>query len=748
MRSGWTRRRLAASLGSAMLAAALAVGLLPGSAAAIDPIVGVPIPDERLGDTLPGQHMQAMTFDLDGDGNRELVTAGTAPDAPGIAAVRAWWIDADGHAAASNPIHVRRAASVDEKLTQRGTLGIDRDGMVAVKIAEGSPLFVARRDGQAHLFVGGEGMPDDGSTPCCLTIWEVAAGSEHSIELTLVANPSTSATQLEVADLDGDGTDEIFVIEGPWSWEGDVAPPLETALLRWDGRRFVRRAMTVELPAGPALTVNSGPAAIADTDGRPGDDLLFTEWDPIAESPRLVRLTLRGDELHAEASGLGDQFGLPYAVDVEGGPAIVTSDGSSTLQLWRWPADRSMEMEATRITGGDPRAIFGTGSQARIVAGTGCCPTGSVVVVAGDLGDGAGPRTEFTRDARSSAIPADVLQTLSPWEGVVRDGLPGIPEAYAFSGVLVFPVADPIRLAASQPAPLMLGIRPVGTAGPGNAWEVLAPNDQEGHYDPQSTPGIVWMGGQASPGVLWLVAAEELKRSEVNEGQLAPTFRGAAVDPRSSDLEQVLMVGSEAVYADVTGPPGTVVHFLTRGISDGSAVIPPSGTLAIRLLDAASPDAPNGSGTNARLWAVTPAGHVYGGVWRLRVYRSPPDLDLTIPEGIFAFEPTIAGSTSPGARVTINGVPAEVSPTGSFRLPVDAGILPTEFRIVATDPVDNATVRVTSLVWPIDYRRLPFVPIAVVVTVVAGLLLYLRKPVSDPRRRAPEDDATFEEIGG
>jgi hypothetical protein len=51
-------------------------------------------------------------------------------------------------------------------------------------------------------------------------------------------------------------------------------------------------------------------------------------------------------------------------------------------------------------------------------------------------------------------------------------------------------------------------------------------------------------------------------------------------------------------------------------------------------------------------------------------------------------------------------------------------------------------------VWPLDYRQLPFVPIAVLLTVAAGLALFLRKPDGGPSRRPPDEPATFEEIGG
>ena len=65
---------------------------------------------------------------------------------------------------------------------------------------------------------------------------------------------------------------------------------------------------------------------------------------------------------------------------------------------------------------------------------------------------------------------------------------PAMPDVYVFSGQVVFPVADPRRLAASEQAPLMVGTRPVGSVGPGGTWEVMTLNDNEGHYDPRFAP--------------------------------------------------------------------------------------------------------------------------------------------------------------------------------------------------------------------------------------------------------------------
>ena len=82
-----------------------------------------------------------------------------------------------------------------------------------------------------------------------------------------------------MADLDDDGTDELFVIEGPWTWEGDVPPPAQLALLRWDSDRFVRRVITLSPSLASALSLNSDLSVVADTDGQPGDDLVFSVWD-------------------------------------------------------------------------------------------------------------------------------------------------------------------------------------------------------------------------------------------------------------------------------------------------------------------------------------------------------------------------------------------------------------------------------------------------------------------------------------
>jgi hypothetical protein len=735
--------RLRRAGGAAVLCAVLAASLASAPASAVEPLRGTPIPDEVVGDRLPVDVISTKTFDLDGDGARELLTVGPAVDAPGVAAVQVWWVDADGHVTASNEVHVRRRASVDEQLTQRGSLGIDRDGMVPVKIAEGAPLFAAQRDGRAVAFVAGEGFPDDGTTPCCLTIWEITLQPDHAIGLTVAADTSRLGSDITVADLDGDGTDELWVGEGPWTYDEGENPPVEVGLLRWNGSRFVHRNIDLGLSAA---TCCSTPAAVGETDGVAGDDLIVAQYPPDGNGPpHIVRVTLRaGDRFVTETASAGD-LGAIQIMALQHGPAIATSDGLSVLHLWSWPRDEAIEPGANRISGAWPVATFGTGSDARIFVSSGGYPTTSIVALPGDLGGGAGPRVEFTRDGRTSAFATGFYINVPPWEGVIPDGLPGHPDAYLFSGQVVFPLPNPAGLAASETGPVMVGKRPVGRVGPDGSWEVVVLNDDQGHYDPGPMGSTFYMFNTSTPGPAQLVAADALLHGESNDGLLEPTFLGAARDPL---IEGGLLVGKEAVSAVIHGPPGTIVHWLTRGVPDGEGEIDANGILTIPLLEAAEPDAPNGTRVTVLATAVTPAGHAYAGRWRIRAFRTPPDLDVAVPEGLLQLSPTVSGQTEPGVTLTVNGVPAPVDASGAFTAPVAAGILPTEFRIVATDPVDNVTTRVVSLVWPLDYRRLPFVPIAVVITVIAGLALYLRRPEDKPGRRVADEDATFEEIGG
>ncbi|MGH2484242.1 MAG: hypothetical protein ACRDE9_07280, partial [Candidatus Limnocylindria bacterium] len=685
----------------------------------------------------------ATAFDLDRDGTRELVLVTGSETNPGLAAVQAWYVDDIelGVSAASpgNSVPLRRSASGDELLTGVARSGIDADGMIAVQLDEPARLLSADRAGVQVLLVATIGTDAQFDGPCCLTIWEVV-DNDRSLELRLVADTQRYAEELIAADMDGDGTDELLVMEGPIFAATEV---LDLSVLRWNGLRFERTGFTIpDISSCCATFLDAG-----ETDGAPGDEVLLARSlvGPGRSPPTgLHRVSLRLGAPFVERADIGDVIAARVLL-LETGPALVSAEGT-VLFLWSWPRDGLANRLAARASGGAPSAVFGTGAGTRIVAGAAFQDPGSVLVLPGDLSGGAGPSTPFGQDTRPGAFAAthrDISgDALTPFFGVIPGGLPGEGDVYVFGGRMVRPVSDPEVLAEVASIALLPGLEPVGTVGPAGAWIALLTEFSE-FTGIDVRPPAVGVLAARSPSTLLLVATSSIVEPEANGGHLAPTFIGVAPDP---DHPGQLMVGSEAAYAEIRGPPGTIVWWEARG--EGNLTVGADGVVRIQLLEAAGPNAPDGSGTTARVWLVTPAGHAYHGTWRIRVYRQPPSLTFTADDALVDFSPTVSGRTVPGATLTIDGRPVELAPNGSFAASVDAGILPTELRIVAVDPVGNRTERVVSVVWPVDYRRLPFVPMAVLLTVAAALALFLRRPDTGPSRRNPDDGATFEEIGG
>jgi len=735
------RRQLAAR--ALLFAVLVSLLLAPAPAAAVDPIPGMPLPAEPEAIGLPFV-ADALPFDLDGDGTRELVVVTGSEADPGLAALQAWYVDdvALGASAATpgNAVPLRRSASGDELLTGVGRARIDDEGMIAVELDDPARLVPAHRDGREILLVATLGTEATFSGPCCLTIWEVV-DRDRTLELRLVAATQRNADKLIAADMDGDGTDELLVSEGPQNFDAR----LDVGLLRWNGARYERTGFTIPGISGCcARFMDTG-----ETDGAPGAEVLLAGplVGPSGDAPTgLHRVSLRDGAPFVERAAIGEVLAA-RALFLDEGPAVVTSTAFTTLTLWSWPRDaEAAERRAARTSGGFPAAVFGTGSETRILVRTGDPPL-SVNVLPGDLGGGAGPSVVFGRDTRPGAFAATVqitgASTLTPFFGVIPGGLPGEPDVYVFGGRVVRPVSDPDALAEAASVALLPGLTLIGTVGPGGAWIALEFEISEATaLDFPPSAGVLLTA--RSPVGIRLVATASLMEPEANGAHLTPSFFGVAPDP---DHPGGLIVGNEAASAEITGPPGTYVSWVSRGDS-GQTTIGADGVAQIRLLESAEPTAPDGSGAIARIWVVTPAGHGYHGTWRIRVFRQPPSLAFTGDDVLVDFSPTVSGQTVPGATVTIDGRPVQLAPNGSFEASVDAGILPTQLRVVAVDLVGNRTERVVTVIWPVDYRRLPFVPMAVLLTVGAAAVLFLRRPDTGPSRRTPDDGATFEEIGG
>jgi hypothetical protein len=731
--------RLRPTLVAATAVLVLGLGVID-PVAALDPIPGVPLPDEPAAIQLTDSATDARSFDLDGDGVDELVAVVAREDAGGLAAVQAWSVEADGTLEAANRVRLRRSASVDELLSGRGRLGIDRDDMIAMRLNEPAKFLVVQRDGRDVLLVAAMGTQTDFDVPCCLTIWEVSLDDGGSLDLLLVADTQRDAFEVAAVDFDGDGTDELLVTEG------QVAPPEEGpdgSLLRWSVDHFARTGFT--MPLDQCCTVIHD---VADTDGLPGEEVLLLAAAAQEGPITLHRLTVRGSTVHVEHSQAGE-VATARAMVLASGPAIVTADYVSALTVWSWPAGVSVREIAHRVIGGQIAAVMGTGDQTRIIISADPS-SGSIFVVPGDLGGGAGPTATITRDRRAAIFAASVPNLTdsfepTPFFGLLPDGLPGEADVFVFGGTQITLDPEPTSLVASMPIALLPDMAPVARVGPDGSWTALvARSPFESAFSTGRPGSFVDILSPISAGPLHLASTSSLMEEEADLGRLSPTFIGVA-----PDLEHppILIVGNEAVDAEIHAPPGTVVTWEARGVQD-SATVTPDGIGRIRLMEAAGPNAPDGSGVNVGMRLVTPSGHAYSGLWRINVYRQPPDLGIRDQPGLVDFNPTLTGRTLSGSTLTINGVEAEVADDGSFSVPVEVGVLPTELRVVVTDPVGNRTERIITRVWPLDYRQLPFVPIAVLLTVAAAAILFLRKPDARPGRGRPDDGATFEEIGG
>ncbi len=348
------RRAIVAAAVTAPIAASL--GGNPAPVFGAEPYRGTPLPDEAPSILLSEVTASVLAYDLDGDGAREIVGVVARHDETELAAVQTWAIAADGSVDASNRAPVRRSASVDELGASRLRGAIDSDGMLPVRMSEPARLFAARRAGEDVLLVAAVGSENSVGGPCCLTIWEVSATSGVDINLRLVAETHRYAAQLMPADLDGDGTDELFVLEGPL----EEAKSADAALLRWTGTEFARQAF----PIPGVMSWSPYLLDVGETDGYAGDEVIASgsaeplERDGVFQDfPVLMRISLRdGTPTVERLEGQGYVDGA-RAVALGDGPVLLIGQGS-VLHLWSWPRDQAPVELASTYSAGALAAVY------------------------------------------------------------------------------------------------------------------------------------------------------------------------------------------------------------------------------------------------------------------------------------------------------------------------------------------------------------------------------------------------------
>jgi hypothetical protein len=699
-----------------MLLAALAVGMAGSPVAAVETI-----PAEDVV-ALPGSPSYgAIVADVDGDGTRELV--GLVPWAtnPGLQAIEVFAMQ-DGQPVSRGQVQLARAAAPDDTFAGNNP---DESALLPLGVNEPARLLALRIGADERVLVATmQGSTTDPGIErsCCLTLWWLSLDRNGATDLQFIQNTAASAAWIVAADMDGDGTDELAVVETP-----DPVLPAASRIrvLRWNGADFT--ILTAD--AGEGLI--SGPLTVlGDSDGIPGDEVGYTAlpgtFDQVAAT--LHRISLVDGRLRAEWTLLPEAGNL-LAIPGPDGARIVLVARGDTYAL-RWPAGTpGASVESTSARGGTPLGVLGAGDQARILV-----LRGGVV----DLLDARLVSRQIVPGGAAAARFA--ASSWPPFHGELPGGEDFGRPALVFGGHLITAPPPQGGRAQIREIAALPGRVPVGLFGAGNRWAAVAtgvslPADRRG--------GPLTAVGARSSG-LYVTATATLLGPEADGGLLSPRIEGALLDDGPSD--RPTLISSGEIRAAVEGPEGSIVAVVGQRGGLRQASIGPGGRAEMTLVED-DPEATADERLTVRLLVTTPAGHGYGAIWEVRILRRPPTLMASAPIAPLSFSVPLTGRTAPGARLVVDGTPVPVEPDGSFSAEVGAGPWPRAVRLEATDRIGNASQLTLEVVGLVDYRRLPWIPIVAGMTLLAGALLYLRVPKPAARHVSTDpDEGVLEEI--
>jgi hypothetical protein len=692
------RRRL--SIVALIVATSLS---LPSAVAAV-----VAIPHDQTADVLQGATITAIVGDVDGDGIRELVRLRASASNQFVLDVEVVSVGSGGH------IRIHAPASLVDASPQANDL--------VGRVDQPARLLAWRLHGIERVLVAAVGVLPD-QHPCCLTVWQVEL-SRDDATLRPMPGLDGSAGQILAVDMDADGTDEL-VLESP-----------ETiAVFRWtgDGFALVRRLMWFD-SAGTLIS-------LGESDGRPGDEagsVLSSETG--AGSVLLARVALdAAGDLRLERADLPFFGELAPLAGPDGGRLVIGSDFEGAALL-HWPAGAArITVEATAPRRrGIPLAALGAGADARLVL---LRDGGTVDVLGPDL------RPNLLGIAGGVAGASFERTPAAPYVGLLPGGLPDGEEALIFQGRMVTPASGVggrsrlgERIIASLP-----GVTPIGVFGPGGARMGLAiPNSllrSTPTFDADRKGGQLTIAAGSSAGLALAVAdTDAVLSAEPDNGRLDPQTPGAVADERGSRRTMLTRGPFSALLA---APAGSRV--LARAMDDAANLrVDESGSATVTL-DPVSARA--GGAFQGSVLVLTPSGHGYHAEWDVRIMAEPPKVEVDVPFAPLSFSVPLTGRTDPGAHVSVDGRAIAVRPDGSFSAQAVVGPVPRDVQVEATDAVGNVQRRSLSVVGFLDYRQLPWIPLVALLTVLAGVLLYVRAPrPAPPSARLAGDDARLEEI--
>jgi hypothetical protein len=705
-------------------------------------LADVQLPDATagpLGDadavTLPGTAIAGAVADITGDGTREVVRLVPRDADETFLAVEAWreqggvW-----RRLAAQPV-VRRGALLDAPETWWETP--DGEGMVRVRATEPARLM-AWNDGQRERLllaaVGSSGL----EVPCCLVIHEVVVESGE-LRLSALATGEGPAGEIHALDMSGDGVDELVVIAP----DGDV----ETArVLRWTGEVF-------DLVDETPIAVDRSGGVVVESDGRPGAELLLSVRGPApvagGRAWSLLRLALEDGVL------VRDQARAPVAL----GPGLITpglalpglliADFDGRVLLAHWPTGERLVSGSRSAVRGYPLAVLGRGAASRVLLLEGSFlggdqESGPVLRILDDQLEPVlrvrprGAAVAF----RSMSGTAEAGGPPGPWPyvGELPGGLPDGRAAFIFDGQLLAeePGSDCERECVSVARMAALpGMAPVGVAGRAGRWLALARTDNA-FRDASRSGGRLLASAQSA--AVWSLAATDAVLTPSGDA-LELGHHGAATH---SALPGVLLASADGFRTELSAPPGSLLHIVVDGVSQAPRMVSGAGHLQLAMPPEGARD--GGQPSDVRLLLVTPAGLGMVADLEVATLQERPELAIEVGAPVLSFSVPVSGRASPTAALTFDGQRVELDRGGRFDVEVSAPPWPRTVTAVAVDPFGRVTRESLTVIGFIDYRQLPWPGIALVLTIVAGIAVYLRAPRPVRAPVASGETGTLEEL--
>jgi hypothetical protein len=327
-----------------------------------------------------------------------------------------------------------------------------------------------------------------------------------------------------------------------------------------------------------------------------------------------------------------------------------------------------------------------------------------------------------------------IERNLFPYSGLFPGGLDDSGPAFVSSGHLIRPGGT--EGFEARPMAEMIGMQPVGLAGPQDAW--LAVSGSFG--PPPGTAYLYWDGGGVRMSQLALRPLEQVLRPDDPADVATIELLGAAEVARDGE-GTILVARGEGFQAAITASAGSTVLVVTGPVAEVHDV--GAEPLIVDILPRGRPD--RNQEFDAFIGVVAADGRATTQQWTGTFVREMPELSVSASTDGGSLSATLAGSASAGSRVTANGVAVETAADGSFAGSIDAPIWPSTVVVIARDLLGNETTELVEVVGVVDYRGLPWAAIVVAATLFGGAVLYVRTP----KRRTvsvPAGDGGLEEL--